>query len=312
MKHFVGYHNYERMEEEAAQEIEEAQEVEEFADEPSAGDNARFAFVTRKKPERFVGQVIWGIQGQYKPREYYLFDWFIVDGSEVFDGERFAARVYGSRGETFPKGIYLNDLPWFPEFRKVNSNFSLGIQEIAPKFVKHICELVKASGFPLPPGCEELLQAETSLLEGEGMASTDAVAIQTPDGQLNPERRPVTINQIPRDKAIVEEVKRLHNYRCQVCGIRLETPEGWYAQCAHIRPLGEPHNGLDRLDNVLCLCPNHHVLFDAGAFSIAGDLRLLGMEGTLRTVDGHSISKDYLYHHRNRIYRPKSTPPPNS
>lgn len=311
MKHFVGYHNYERMEEEAAQQIEDVEEVGGFAGDSSVDNDAPFSFVTRKKPERFVGQVIWGIQGQYKPREYYLFDWFIVDGAEVFDSERFAARVYGSQGETFPDGIYLNDLPWFPEFRKVNSNFSLGIQEIAPKFVRHICELVKASGFPLPPGCEELLQAETTL-EGVGMASVDAIAIQTPDGQLNPERRPVTTNRVLRDNEVAAAVKRLHDYCCQVCGIRLETPEGWYAQCAHIRPLGAPHDGPDRLDNVLCLCPNHHVLFDAGAFSIAGDLRLLGIEGTLRTVVGHSISKDYLYHHRNRIYRPKSTPPPNS
>jgi hypothetical protein len=310
MKHFVGYHNYERMEE-ANLETEETDETEELVEEPSAGDDAPFGFVTGKKPERFVGQVIWGIQGQNKPREYYLYDWFIVDGWQVLNGERFAAQIYGTRGETFPDGIYLNDLPWFPGFRKVNSNFSLGIQEIAPEFVRHICKQVKASGFPLPPGCQELLQAETSP-NAEGIVFIDPVATQTPDGQLNPERRPVTTNRVLRDNAIAAEVKRLHECRCQVCGTRLETPEGWYAQCAHIRPLGTPHDGPDRLDNVLCLCPNHHVLFDTGAFSIGADLRLLGMEGALCMVAGHSISKDYLYHHRNRIYRPNSTLPPNS
>lgn len=38
-----------------------------------------------------------------------------------------------------------------------------------------------------------------------------------------------------------------------------------YAEAAHIRALGSPHNGPDVIENVLCLCPNHHVLFDNGA-----------------------------------------------
>jgi hypothetical protein len=39
-------------------------------------------------------------------------------------------------------------------------------------------------------------------------------------------------------------------------------------------------------DNILCLCPNHHVMFDAGSFSIAEDLTLLGLAGRLRVVKG--------------------------
>jgi putative restriction endonuclease len=61
------------------------------------------------------------------------------------------------------------------------------------------------------------------------------------------------------------EVKRLHNHRCRVCGIRSECTGGPYAEAAHIRPLARRHNGPDGLANLLCLCPNHHVLFDNGA-----------------------------------------------
>jgi hypothetical protein len=113
MKHFIGYHNFERMNEQAEQEVEEAESAEDpDAETPLEEDDApHYGFLTRKKPERFVGHVIWGIQGQDKPRAYYLFDWFIVEGSRVLDEERFAAQVYGSCGETFPDGIYLNDLP---------------------------------------------------------------------------------------------------------------------------------------------------------------------------------------------------------
>src|SRR5947209_6566457 len=138
MKHFLGYHNFERMEEEAEEEAlqgeeetTEAEGKEEQASDLSDDEAYPYYFVTRKKPDRFIGNVIWGIQGQGKPREYYLFDWFIVDGAKELKDERFAVEVYGSRGESFPEGFYLNDLDWFPEFRKVNNNFSLGIQEIA-------------------------------------------------------------------------------------------------------------------------------------------------------------------------------------
>jgi putative restriction endonuclease len=39
-------------------------------------------------------------------------------------------------------------------------------------------------------------------------------------------------------------------------------------EAAHIRALGFPHNGPAVLENLLCLCPNDHVLFDAGAIYI--------------------------------------------
>jgi nitrite reductase/ring-hydroxylating ferredoxin subunit len=37
-----------------------------------------------------------------------------------------------------------------------------------------------------------------------------------------------------------------------------------YAEVHHLRPLGGHHRGLDRQDNMLVLCPNHHALFDLG------------------------------------------------
>ena len=50
--------------------------------------------------------------------------------------------------------------------------------------------------------------------------------------------------------------------------------------------------------NVLCLCPNHHVLLDAGAFSIADDLALIGLDGQLRVAPGHAVEPAHLAYHR--------------
>jgi putative restriction endonuclease len=100
-------------------------------------------------------------------------------------------------------------------------------------------------------------------------------------------------------------VKAVHDYRCQVCGLRLETPSGPYAEAAHIRPLGSPHNGPDTRDNILCLCPNHHVLFDLRAFTVAEDLSLIGIAGRLNTVAGHVISPEHLRYHREHFGTPE-------
>jgi putative restriction endonuclease len=114
-----------------------------------------------------------------------------------------------------------------------------------------------------------------------------------------PARRAVTnVQCIVRDTALSREVKRLHDYRCQVCGIRLDCAGGPYAEAAHIRPLGRPHDGPDDLANLLCLCPNHHVLLDNGALGIGDTLKVIGLPGTLAVVRGHRIDTRHLAFHR--------------
>ena len=87
-----------------------------------------------------------------------------------------------------------------------------------------------------------------------------------------PNRREVRVSRIIRDTVQARAIKTLYDHRCQMCGTRLKCPAGPYAEAAHIRPLGTPHNGPDTKDNILCLCPNHHALFDNGAVSVADDL----------------------------------------
>ena len=116
-------------------------------------------------------------------------------------------------------------------------------------------------------------------------------------------RQKTVVQRIIRSTQKARRVKELHGYRCQVCGIRLETPAGLYAEGAHIRPLGFPHDGPDVEGNILCLCPNHHVLFDQGAFSVAENGELVGTEGSLRVAESHQPSGKFLEYHRDHVYR---------
>lgn len=122
-------------------------------------------------------------------------------------------------------------------------------------------------------------------------------------------RREATTLRIVRDTAVTRRVKALHDYRCQVCATQLRSAAGPYAEAAHIQPLGTPHHGPDVLANVLCLCPNHHVLFDLGSFGIAAGGQLLGLPGHLIQHKQHVIEPAFLAYHRAHFYEPQATDP---
>ncbi|OZI77665.1 YDG/SRA domain-containing protein [Bordetella genomosp. 12] len=121
-------------------------------------------------------------------------------------------------------------------------------------------------------------------------------------GNPKPERKLVIAQRVVRDTTCSKEIKRHYDYHCQVCNVRLMTASGPYAEAAHIRPLGNPHNGPDTPENIITLCPNHHVMFDLGAFSIEEDMTLVGADGVLTVKKGHEISKEYLKYHRDHYF----------
>jgi putative restriction endonuclease len=124
------------------------------------------------------------------------------------------------------------------------------------------------------------------------------VALEASAAHATPERRQTTVLRLVRDTAQARRIKELYDYRCQMCGTRLEGLAGPYAEAAHIRPLGAPHHGPDTPDNILCLCPNHHVLLDHGGVGIGEDLSLIGADGRLTVHSQHQINEAHLRYRR--------------
>ncbi|MDG4595138.1 MAG: HNH endonuclease [Candidatus Contendobacter sp.] len=119
----------------------------------------------------------------------------------------------------------------------------------------------------------------------------------TPSDLEAPERKDLTISQIIRDTNISKEVKRLNQFKCQICGLSLDMPEGKkYIEAHHIKPLGAPHNGPDSKENLICVCPNHHAMLDYGAINLDSQ--------TLKFSEGHRISEEFISYHNENIHKP--------
>jgi HNH endonuclease len=111
-----------------------------------------------------------------------------------------------------------------------------------------------------------------------------------------PVRQETTTYRIIRDSILARRVKQMHKYECQLCGHTIQLPDGArYAEAHHVRPLGDPHNGPDHIENIICLCPNHHAELDYG-------VRALDTV-EIRSVQGHSIDNKYINYHNVVVWK---------
>ena len=128
-------------------------------------------------------------------------------------------------------------------------------------------------------------------------AAVDSDLHLTPLGSNQPDRTESLVSRVIRNSAVSEQLKSMYDFTCQRCGIRIETPAGPYAECCHIRGLGRPHNGPDVIGNVLCLCPNCHVGFDYGAWSVGPDLKDTSTGKQLLVSSKHALDAEHIRYH---------------
>jgi hypothetical protein len=101
-------------------------------------------------------------------------------------------------------------------------------------------------------------------------------------------------NLIIRNPTLANNVKVLHKFRCQLCGETIQiSKDRFYAETHHIKPLGQPYNGPDKLSNMLCVCPNCHVKLDYRMIML--NLR------QLQTIDEHHISEEFVNYHNAMV-----------
>jgi len=128
------------------------------------------------------------------------------------------------------------------------------------------------------------------------------VASANPDP--DPAFATTTVIRRIRDTALSRRVKAIYDDACQVCGTTVSGIGGrTYSEGAHVKPLGRPHLGPDTLDNILCLCPNHHVQLDIGGMVILENFDVAVSAtsqafGSLTFKKQHTLAPEFASFHR--------------
>ncbi|WP_327337038.1 HNH endonuclease [Streptomyces sp. NBC_01324] len=119
--------------------------------------------------------------------------------------------------------------------------------------------------------------------------------------------RYVSTQRRVRNTAEARAIKSLYGNTCQMCRIPVvvDAHGARYSEGAHIHALGRPHGGRDVRSNILCLCPNCHVLFDSGARLITDDFKVVDaltreILGDLYVEPVHQIDPACVHQHRTR------------
>ncbi|WP_437737379.1 DUF3883 domain-containing protein [Sorangium sp. So ce1335] len=102
----------------------------------------RIGIVTQKRIPDVLGDVVWIICGEGKPRRYGLCARFIAE--EVNSEDEEPETTVRGKGALFTPDIPLSDEPWFKSFLSDYQNFSLGFREIKErKYIDHLEALAR-------------------------------------------------------------------------------------------------------------------------------------------------------------------------
>jgi predicted restriction endonuclease len=101
----------------------------------------------------------------------------------------------------------------------------------------------------------------------------------------------------------------LYQNKCQICGKKIKLKNDDYSEAHHIKPLGK-HNGPDTSNNIIILCPNHHVEFDYGGIAInPNTLEIIHKDNKNEFMakriflhPSHKLRKEFLEYHLKNIF----------
>lgn len=125
------------------------------------------------------------------------------------------------------------------------------------------------------------------------------IIISSDDGQ--PDKKSEVVRRFIRDTKKVRQLKRKYNDKCQICGYAIMTSvKSRYSEVHHLHPLKD--GGDDDFENMLVLCPTHHVEFDYKVIGIEGDKNGIidknGKKiGSITMAKGHVLNEKNIKFH---------------
>lgn len=92
------------------------------------------------------------------------------------------------------------------------------------------------------------------------------------------------------------DVLRVYDGKCAVC----RCSESAILQAAHINPVSQ--NGSDTVKNGICLCANHHIMFDRGIIEI--DTKALKLKSVKESVKKMAWYQEFVDKYNGELIRP--------
>lgn len=242
MRHFVAYHNAEKM----------GYEYE------SIGEYAFFSRKALALLERAVGSMVWIINGsRSKTRNTTYTLCAVYTPDEVIDANEaaFDYIITGTVGHDFAPPIELNPLSWFAGFLKSQSNFSLGINEI-----KDSTAIDYLNSLAISPDVDHLTSSDEISFPLD-LDILDVEAIESMTTYVSHLRR-------ERNRAVTdakkEQAMALHGRLvCEACGFDFSAFYGklgeGYCEVHHKIPLASlDGKRVTTLDDLAIVCSNCH------------------------------------------------------
>jgi len=198
-------------------------------------------------------------------------------------------RITNKRGDSYVP--YLNWLNFNTTMFQLVQQHCEGYEKfIGPVYF----EKVRRGRFRLVKG--RLAETITSAYAGQSKPASDILTPVASDISEPPQRVQTELYRVLRDTKLTREIKIKHGYKCQICEsppLRISDTT-LYAEVHHIKPLGSPHDGPDIEENIVCVCPNCHVLLDYGATALDID--------KLVYSSAHKLGKEYIDYHNYKIF----------
>jgi hypothetical protein len=230
MDHFVAYHSVKTMGYPYA-----------------AGETLNF-FSKKSLVRKAIGGMVWTIEGTptKTQTEFKLVGLYVARTVEEDEG---SFRIDGELVHQLSPRVRLNSVPWFPEFKTQQANFSLGFNRVGAEFVCKLQELLPK--LPAIEQTEPFPEVESLLRMREGQRSS-----------FQASRR-------QRAQGLVDEKKKQAKrrsggaLRCEACLFDFLEAYGTlgedFCEVHHLTPLSRHESTTDTsLDELAILCSNCH------------------------------------------------------
>jgi putative restriction endonuclease len=197
------------------------------------------------------------------------------------------------------------------KLRGANGTTNLGTAQRAVRDVpEHEFEAILTAAF----------SAATSEPSQTELANRAGISLNEPAETFDRPIIQTLISRPFRDIAFKAAIRRAYKDTCAFTGLKLINGGGRpEIDAAHIRPVGEGHNGPDSVRNGLALCKTAHWLFDRGLVTLDDDLKIVQAKGLVgqevsRLLHADGIARvpeashfrphsQFLQYHRDHIFK---------